>query len=62
VVRAFRSCAELNVVYPNGVGLPNAVDRTDGLPITSFGRSTTIYHMNLKYDADGDGIACEPGG
>lgn len=62
VIRAFASCAELNVVYPNGVGLPEAVDQTDGRPVTSFGRSTTIYHMNLKYDADGDGIACEPGG
>ena len=60
VIRAFRDCAELNQVYPNGVGMPDATDRTTGRPVTNFGRSTTIYRLNLKYDRDGDGIACEP--
>jgi hypothetical protein len=60
VIRQFRTCAALNQVYPNGVGMPDAVDRTTGTPVTRFGRSTTIYRMNLKHDRDGDGIACEP--
>jgi len=59
-IREFRDCADLNRTYPNGVGMPDAIDRTSGAPISSFGRSTTIYHLNLKYDRDGDGIACEP--
>lgn len=61
VVRTYRSCAELNRVYRNGVGMPRAVDRTARRrPITNFGRSTTIYRANRKFDRDGDGIACEP--
>lgn len=60
VIRLFHDCADLNQVYPNGVGMPDAIDRTAGRPVTNFGRSTTIYRLNLKHDRDGDGIACEP--
>jgi hypothetical protein len=60
VIRLFHDCADLNQVYPNGVGMPDAIDRTTGRPVTNFGRSTTIYRLNLKHDRDGDGIACEP--
>jgi hypothetical protein len=60
VIRAYLNCARLNLAYPNGVGLPTAVDRTTGKPVTAFGRSATIYRANLKHDRDGDGIACEP--
>jgi hypothetical protein len=49
-------------VYPNGIGMPNAIDRTTRAPVTNFGRSTTIYRLNLRHDRDGDGIACEPVG
>ena len=59
-VRTYRSCAELNRVYPGGVGMPDAVDRTTGRPVADFGRSIAIYRANLRYDRDGDGIACEP--
>ena len=59
-IRQFATCAELNQVYPNGVGLPDAVDRTTGTAVTDFGRSTTIYRANLQHDEDGDQIACEP--
>ena len=60
VIRAYLNCARLNLVYPNGVGLPTAVDRTAGKPVTAFGRSATIYRANVRHDVDHDGIACEP--
>lgn len=60
VIRQFSSCAELNQVYPDGVGMPDATDRTTGLQVIDFGRSATIYRLNLTHDRDGDGIACEP--
>jgi hypothetical protein len=61
VIRQFRTCSELNQVYPNGVGMPEATDRTTAAdPVTNFGRSSTLYRLNLDHDRDGDGIACEP--
>jgi hypothetical protein len=59
-IRAYLNCVRLNLAYPNGVGLPTAVDRTTGKPVTAFGRSATIYRANRRHDRDGDGIACEP--
>lgn len=59
--RRFDSCADLNRVYPKGVGMLDAVDRTKAAdPVTDFGRSTSLYRANLRHDRDGDGIACEP--
>ena len=60
LIRRFRTCAELNRVYPNGVGMPRAIDRTRGTPVTNFGRSAGLYHANRGLDRDRDGIACEP--
>jgi hypothetical protein len=56
----YPTCGALNRVYPNGIGLPNAVDRTGGPPVTNFGRSTSLYRLNRGHDRDHDGIACEP--
>ena len=57
--RAFKNCTELNKVYPHGVGLPNAKDKTSGTPVTNFKRSKPLYLANTKSDRDKDGIACE---
>jgi hypothetical protein len=55
-------------MYPHGVGLPGARDRTSGTPVTTFVRSTVGYRMNdgrvrsrgqYDLDRDNDGIACE---
>jgi hypothetical protein len=51
----------LNAVYPHGVGLPLAVDRTSGRPVTNFGRSVGLYRANAGKDRDRDGISCEHG-
>jgi hypothetical protein len=59
--RRFLTCSDLNRVYPNGLGLPAAKDRTSGTPVTDFGRSVSLYRANRAHDRDGDGIACEPG-
>jgi hypothetical protein len=56
----FPTCSALNQVYPNGLGLPEAVDRAFGPPVVDFGRSTSLYRANRAHDRDGDGIACEP--
>ena len=57
--RTFKNCTELNKVYPHGVGLPNAKDKTSGTPVTNFKRSKPLYLANTKSDRDKDGIACE---
>ena len=58
---AFRNCTAMHRVYPHGVGRLGAVDHTRSgkNPVTNFYRSTTIYNLNTKSDADHDGIACE---
>ena len=59
-VMRYANCAALNMDYPNGVGLPGAVDRTKGEPVTSFVVDRAIYSANSrKLDRDRDGIACE---
>ena len=57
--KTFNNCTELNKVYPHGVGLPNAKDKTSGTPVTNFKRSKPLYLANTKSDRDKDGIACE---
>jgi hypothetical protein len=57
--RTFKNCTALNKVYPHGVGLPKAKDRTSGTPVTTFKRSKPLYLANTKSDRDKDGIACE---
>lgn len=55
----YKNCTELNKSYPNGVGLPGAVDSTSGKRVTTFTRDTALYNANARHDRDNDGIACE---
>ena len=57
--KTFKNCTALNKVYPHGVGLPNAKDKTSGTPVTTFKRSKPLYVANKKSDRDKDGVACE---
>jgi hypothetical protein len=57
--RAYPNCTALNKVYPHGVGLPGARDRTSGTPVTSFTRDAATYRLNTGRDRDKDRIACE---
>jgi hypothetical protein len=57
--RAFANCDAMHRVYPHGVGLPKARDRTSGTPVTTFTRNRAVYLVNTKSDRDKDGIACE---
>ena len=59
----FKNCTALNKKYPHGVGRSDAVDKTSGVPVTNFHRSTKLYNQAMSYnrglDRDRDGIACE---
>ena len=71
--RSFPNCKALNRLYPHGVGLPHAKDKTrhGSRPVTNFKRSAKLYHLNdgiadhirsrgeKDLDRDNDGIACE---
>jgi len=65
--RSYKNCAELNRVYPHGVGRKGAHDsvRGKGKPVTNFRVDNTLYYLNdggfRQHDLDGDndGIACE---
>jgi hypothetical protein len=59
----WKNCTVVNRRYPHGVGKLRAHDKTSGVPVTNFKRSTTLYntamHYNKGLDRDKDGIACE---
>jgi len=59
----YANCTALRALYPHGVGLAFAVDKTDGTPVTTFVRNNKLYALALSYnsslDSDHDGIACE---
>lgn len=63
--KSYKNCTELNKVYPHGVGLRGARDRTTGKPVTTFRVDKTLYNLNdggfrqYDLDRDNDGIACE---
>ena len=63
--KSYKNCTELNKVYPHGVGLRGARDRTTGKPVTTFRIDKTLYNLNdggfrqYDLDRDNDGIACE---
>jgi hypothetical protein len=59
--RKYPNCAALNSVYPHGVGLKGARDKTTGTPpVTTFAVKVKVYRLNAsRLDRDGDGIACE---
>jgi hypothetical protein len=57
--KEFKNCTALNKVYPHGVGMPKAKDKTSGTRVTNFKKSKALYKANEKSDRDGDKIACE---
>lgn len=57
--RKYGNCAELNVDYPHGVGLPDGFDKTSGTRVTTFRVNADVYNLNAGLDGDGDHIACE---
>lgn len=57
--KRYQNCKALQKRYPHGVGMPGAVDRTSGKPVTNFKRSSALYKANRHLDRDKDRIACE---
>ena len=59
----WQNCKHVNARYPHGVGKRFAHDKTSGIPVTNFKRSTLLYLRAMSYnrglDRDNDGIACE---
>jgi hypothetical protein len=59
----WKNCTAVNRRYPHGVGKLHAHDKTTGVPVTNFKRSTALYNLAMSYnralDRDKDGIACE---
>jgi hypothetical protein len=56
----YPNCEALNRDYPYGVGRIDAVDKTDGVPVTNFAVNAAVYDLNYRnLDRDLDGIACE---
>jgi hypothetical protein len=59
----WKNCTQVNKRYPHGVGKVGARDKTSGVPVTTFKRSTRLYRLAMSYnrglDRDKDGIACE---
>jgi hypothetical protein len=60
---SLEKCGQVNAKYPHGVGKVGAHDKTSGVPVTTFKRSTRLYRIAMSYnrglDRDKDGIACE---
>jgi Excalibur calcium-binding domain len=59
----WKNCKAVNARYPHGVGKVGAHDKTSGVPVTNFKRSSKLYRVALAanggLDRDHDGIACE---
>jgi hypothetical protein len=59
----WKNCTQVNKRYPHGVGKVGAHDKTSGVPVTTFKRSTRLYRIAMSYnrglDRDKDSIACE---
>lgn len=59
----WKNCTIVNKRFPHGVGKLHAHDKTSGIPVTTFRRSTLLYNRAMSYnrslDRDRDGIACE---
>lgn len=60
--KKYSSCAQLNQVYPHGVGRKGAKDKVarGKNPVRNFFVDSRTYQLNhAARDRDGDGIACE---
>jgi Excalibur calcium-binding domain len=59
----WENCKHVNARFPHGVGRRFAHDKTSGIPVTNFRRSTLLYLRAIRHnrglDRDKDGIACE---
>jgi hypothetical protein len=59
----YKNCTALTKKYPHGLGKTTARDKTSGVPVTTFKRSTRLFNVAMSYnkglDRDKDGIACE---
>ena len=58
----FANCADLNAVYPHGVGRAGAADSVSGKTpqVTTFVVDDALYNAQPRtLDRDNDGIACE---
>lgn len=59
----WKNCAVVNKRFLHGVGKAKAHDKTNGIPVVTFNRSTKLYRIaikaNKRLDGDKDGIACE---
>ncbi|MCW2606139.1 MAG: calcium-binding protein [Frankiales bacterium] len=63
VPRKYSNCTEYRKVYPHGVGLRTARDKTTGTPVTTFRKDDAEFKRARAYnsdlDRDRDTIACE---
>jgi hypothetical protein len=59
----YENCTNFNKRYRHGVGRAGARDKTSGVPVSTFLRSTRIYSLAMSHnkglDRDKDLIACE---
>jgi Excalibur calcium-binding domain len=44
------NCKHVNARYPHGVGKRFAHDKTSGVPVTNFRRSTLLYLRAMSYN------------
>jgi hypothetical protein len=65
--RAYPNCGAMNRVYPHGVGMAGAVDKTTGTRVRNYLVDARTYRLNdgrvrpnqYDLDRDNDRIACE---
>lgn len=57
----YKNCSKVNSIYPHGLGLKDATDKTTGRKVTNYSvTSTAIYNTNkANLDRDDDKIFCE---
>jgi hypothetical protein len=59
----WKNCKAVNARYPHGVGMVGAHDKSAGVPVTNFKRSSKLYRVATGYnkglDRDKDGVVCE---
>ena len=50
IPRLYKNCTNLNKRYPHGLGRRFAVDKTSGVPVRNFYRSTRLYLRAMSYN------------
>src|SRR6266511_4066294 len=46
----WKNCTQVNKKYPHGLGKVGARDKTSGVPVTTFKRSTRLYRIAMSYN------------